>query len=74
MEKEFPYVTKLDIRFDHLERFDVNEMVKACTDHRAESQPGRNDPQRGHAPSEGSPKGGYSNGGDQHDHADGRLS
>ena len=32
MEKEFPYVTKLDIKFDHLELIDVNEMVKACTD------------------------------------------
>jgi mannose-6-phosphate isomerase-like protein (cupin superfamily) len=32
MQQEFPYVTKLDIKFDHLERIDVNEMVKACTD------------------------------------------
>jgi mannose-6-phosphate isomerase-like protein (cupin superfamily) len=32
MQPEFPYVTKLDIKFDHLERIDVNEMVKACTD------------------------------------------
>ena len=32
MEKEFPYVTRLDIKFDHLELIDVNEMVKACTD------------------------------------------
>jgi mannose-6-phosphate isomerase-like protein (cupin superfamily) len=32
MEKEFPYVTKLDIKFDQLELIDVNEMVRACTD------------------------------------------
>jgi mannose-6-phosphate isomerase-like protein (cupin superfamily) len=32
MEKQFPYVTKLDIKFDHLELIDVPEMVKACTD------------------------------------------
>jgi mannose-6-phosphate isomerase-like protein (cupin superfamily) len=32
MEKEFPYVTQLDVKFDHLELIDVNEMVKACTD------------------------------------------
>jgi mannose-6-phosphate isomerase-like protein (cupin superfamily) len=32
MEKEFNYVTKLDIKFDHLERIDVNQMVKECKD------------------------------------------
>src|ERR1700733_12957157 len=32
MEKQFNYVTKLDIKFDHLERMDVNEMVRECTD------------------------------------------
>ena len=32
MEKQFDYVTKLDVKFDHLERIDVSEMVKECTD------------------------------------------
>ena len=32
MEKQFNYVTKLDIRYDHLERIDVPQMVKECTD------------------------------------------
>src|SRR5215203_5995249 len=32
MEKEYNYVTKLDVKFDHLERMDVNEMVRECTD------------------------------------------
>jgi mannose-6-phosphate isomerase-like protein (cupin superfamily) len=32
MDKQFNYVTKLDIKFDHLQRMDVNEMVKGCTD------------------------------------------
>jgi mannose-6-phosphate isomerase-like protein (cupin superfamily) len=32
MENQFNYVTKLDVKFDHLERMDVNEMVNACTD------------------------------------------
>jgi mannose-6-phosphate isomerase-like protein (cupin superfamily) len=32
MEKEYNYVTKLDVKFDHLEKIDVNEMVKACKD------------------------------------------
>jgi mannose-6-phosphate isomerase-like protein (cupin superfamily) len=32
MEKEYNYVTKLDVKFDHLERMDVNEMVSECTD------------------------------------------
>jgi mannose-6-phosphate isomerase-like protein (cupin superfamily) len=32
MEKEFSYVTKLDIKFDHLQRMDVNQMVRECTD------------------------------------------
>jgi mannose-6-phosphate isomerase-like protein (cupin superfamily) len=32
MEKEYNYVTKLDVKFDHLERIDVNEMVSECTD------------------------------------------
>jgi mannose-6-phosphate isomerase-like protein (cupin superfamily) len=32
MEKEYNYVTKLYIKFDHLERMDINEMVATCTD------------------------------------------
>ena len=32
MEKQFEYVTKLDVKFDHLERMDVNEMVAECKD------------------------------------------
>jgi mannose-6-phosphate isomerase-like protein (cupin superfamily) len=32
MEKKYNYVTKLDIRFGHLQKIDVPEMVKACTD------------------------------------------
>lgn len=32
MEQTFPYVTRLDIRFNPLETIDVNEMVRDCTD------------------------------------------
>jgi mannose-6-phosphate isomerase-like protein (cupin superfamily) len=32
MENEYNYVTKLDIKFDHLQLMDVNKMVKECTD------------------------------------------
>jgi len=32
MEQEFPYVTKLDVKFDQLQLIDVNAMVAACTD------------------------------------------
>ncbi len=32
MEKQFKYVTKLDIKFDHLQLVDVPQMVKDCTD------------------------------------------
>ena len=32
MEKQFDYVTNLDVKFDHLQRMDVNQMVKDCTD------------------------------------------
>jgi mannose-6-phosphate isomerase-like protein (cupin superfamily) len=32
MEKQFNYVTNLDIKFDHLEKIDVNQMVKDCKD------------------------------------------
>jgi mannose-6-phosphate isomerase-like protein (cupin superfamily) len=28
----FPYITKLDIKYDHLERIDIPAMVAACTD------------------------------------------
>jgi mannose-6-phosphate isomerase-like protein (cupin superfamily) len=30
MEKKFNYVTKLDIKFDHLQRIDIPQMVKEC--------------------------------------------
>jgi mannose-6-phosphate isomerase-like protein (cupin superfamily) len=32
MSKEYNYVTKLDVKFKHLERIDVTQMVKECTD------------------------------------------
>lgn len=32
MEKQFNYVTKLDIKFDQLERFDIQQMVNQCKD------------------------------------------
>ena len=32
MEKVYPYVTKLDIKFAHLEKIDVNKLVDECTD------------------------------------------
>jgi mannose-6-phosphate isomerase-like protein (cupin superfamily) len=32
MEKEFNYVTKLDVKFDHLQRIDIPQMVKECKD------------------------------------------
>ena len=32
MEKQFNYVTKLDIKYDHLEKIDVNQMVRDCKD------------------------------------------
>ena len=32
MEKQFNYVTKLDVKFGHLQKMDVNEEVKACKD------------------------------------------
>ncbi len=31
-EKQFDYITKLDVKFDHLERIDIPQMVKECTD------------------------------------------
>jgi hypothetical protein len=32
MEKEFNYVTKPDIKFDHLQKMDIPQMVKECKD------------------------------------------
>jgi mannose-6-phosphate isomerase-like protein (cupin superfamily) len=32
MEKEYSYVTKLDIKYEHLELIDVNRMVSECKD------------------------------------------
>src|SRR5689334_17630997 len=32
MDQQFSYVTKLDVKFDHLERMDIPAMVAACTD------------------------------------------
>ena len=32
MEKEFPYVTKLDIKYKHLEKIDIPKMVSECKD------------------------------------------
>ena len=32
MEKQFDYVTRLDIKFDHLDLVDVPKMVKECKD------------------------------------------
>ncbi|HTH55423.1 MAG TPA: cupin domain-containing protein [Cyclobacteriaceae bacterium] len=31
-EKQFDYVTKLDVKFEHLEKIDIAKLVKACTD------------------------------------------
>jgi mannose-6-phosphate isomerase-like protein (cupin superfamily) len=32
MENSFAYVTRLDIKFDHLEKMDINRMISECTD------------------------------------------
>ncbi len=32
MDEQYPYVTRLDIKYAHLERIDVPAMVAACTD------------------------------------------
>jgi mannose-6-phosphate isomerase-like protein (cupin superfamily) len=32
MENQYSYVTNLNVKFDHLERMDVSQMVKDCTD------------------------------------------
>ena len=31
-DKQYNYVTKLDVKFDHLEKIDIPQMVKECTD------------------------------------------
>jgi mannose-6-phosphate isomerase-like protein (cupin superfamily) len=31
-EVQFNYVTKLDVRFEHLQKMDINQMVNECTD------------------------------------------
>jgi mannose-6-phosphate isomerase-like protein (cupin superfamily) len=32
MQKEFSYVTKLDVRYDHLEKIDVPRIISECKD------------------------------------------
>ena len=32
MAPEYPYVTRLDVKFDHLEVIDIPAMVRECTD------------------------------------------
>lgn len=32
MEKEYNYVTRLDVKYDHLEVIDVPQMIRECTD------------------------------------------
>ncbi len=32
MEQQYNYVTKLDVKFDHLEKIDIPQMVRDCTD------------------------------------------
>ena len=32
IENQFNYVTRLDIKFDHLQKMDINKMVEECTD------------------------------------------
>ena len=32
MEKKFNYVTKLDVKFDHLQRMDIPQLVNECKD------------------------------------------
>ena len=32
MEQQFQYVTRLDVKFRHLEKMDINQMVNECTD------------------------------------------
>jgi mannose-6-phosphate isomerase-like protein (cupin superfamily) len=32
MENQFNYVTRLDVKFDHLQKMDIPQMVRDCTD------------------------------------------
>ena len=32
MEKQFDYVTNLDIKFEHLEQIDIPQIVQECND------------------------------------------
>lgn len=32
MEKQFSYVTRLDVKYEHLQKIDIPEMVRNCTD------------------------------------------
>ena len=32
MDKQFNYVTNLDIKFDHLQKMDINQIVNECRD------------------------------------------
>jgi mannose-6-phosphate isomerase-like protein (cupin superfamily) len=32
MEKQFNYVTRLDVKFEHLQKMDIPQMVRECTD------------------------------------------
>lgn len=32
MEAQFNYVTKLDVKFEHLQKMDINQIVNECTD------------------------------------------
>ena len=32
MEQQFQYVTRLNVKFKHLEKMDINQMVNECTD------------------------------------------
>jgi mannose-6-phosphate isomerase-like protein (cupin superfamily) len=32
MENQFNYVTRLDVKFDHLQKMDIPQMVRECTD------------------------------------------
>lgn len=32
MENQFSYVTRLDVKFNHLEKIDIDKMVEECTD------------------------------------------
>ncbi len=32
MEQQYSYVTKLDVKFEHLEKMDTDQLVRECTD------------------------------------------